>query len=370
MTSANELLLSYSIEHSVHLAQYSNYVVARILKTLNKSDQNLFAALVEALDRMDSDSFTVERLESLLGSVRAINAMAYAQLGAELTQELRDFVEYEAAFQRQVMLSVLPVQVNVAAVSVEQVYSAAMSRPFQGRLLRGWLDDLPKDRAAKIRQTVAQGFVESRTTAQIVRELRGTRAKGYADGLLNRSRRDVETVVRTAVGHFAGTVQDRHMAENADIIKSVQWRSTIDLRTSPICRVRDGLQYSADDRHKPIGHSLPWLGGPGRAHFSCRSTQTPVLKSLRELGIDIDGTLDASSTRASLDGQIPAETTYAQWLEKQSYSRQVEVLGETRAKLLRDGNLSLQDMYSTKGVYLDLSALKARNAEAFRSAGL
>lgn len=369
MASVNDLLVDEAIRHQVDLAKHSNQTVKRMMAVLNRSDDRLYAELSAALERMDAQSFTVERLESLLGSVRAINSQAYAEVGQELRQELRDFVEYEAAYQRQALVAIVPVQVHVASVSAEVVYAAALSRPFQGVVLQGALADLEAGKAKLIRRAIAQGFTEGKTTDAIIREIRGTQAKGYADGLAEITRRDAEAVTRTALGHMAGFVQDRFADANADIIKAVQWSATLDLRTSEICRIRDKKLYEPVS-HKPIKHSMPWLGGPGRAHWRCRSAQVYVLKSLKELGIDIDGTLDASSTRASMDGQVPADLSYGDWLKKQSATRQDEVLGPTRAKLMRDGKLPMEAMYSQKGQFLDLKTLRERDALAFKRAGL
>ena len=369
MASVNDLLSDLATIHSVALQHFSNGVVQRIIKRLNASDARLFAELASALERMDPASFTVERLESLLGSVRAMNSTAYEQVGRELTDELRSFAVYEVSYQAQALASVLPVSVHVATVTAETVFAAAMARPFQGVLLKGILGDMEASRAKKIRQTIAQGFTESRTTAQIIRDLRGTRAKGYADGLMQAPRRDVETITRTALGHMAGFVQDRTTEANASLIKAVRWSSHLDLRTTPICRVRDGKLYTPDG-HKPIGHSLPWGAGPSRAHFSCRSAQIYVLKSHAELGIDAPEVVMKDGTRASLDGQVNKDLTYGDWLAKQSAARQVEVLGPTRAALMRDGKLSMDAMYSTKGIYKTLAELRQSDAGAFRRAGL
>ena len=369
MISVNTLLAEEAIRHAVDLQQYSNQVVQKIMAVLNRSDARLFAELTDALARIDPASFTVERLESMLYSVRSVNREAYLLASKDLTDELRSFVEYETAYQRSALVSLLPVQVSVAAVSAEVVYTAALARPFQGVLLRAVLDDLEAGKAKKIRQTIAQGFTESKTTDQIIRELRGTKAKGFEDGLLAGSRRDIEAVTRTALGHMAGFTQDRFVEANVDLVKAVVWSATLDLRTSEICRIRDKKPYTPDT-HKPIGHSLPWLSGPSRSHWNCRSHQTTVLKSFAELGIDLPEIVVKGKTRASMDGQVPADTTYADWLKNQSAARQIEVLGPTRAKLMRDGNLPLESMYSQKGVYKTLEQIRASDAAAFKRAGL
>jgi hypothetical protein len=370
--SANDDLVDRAIAHQVELSKYSNGVVRRLIAILNRADSRMAAELSGVLETIgDVSTFRVERLESMLASVRALNAQAYSQIEQELRTELREFTEYEANWQQMTLREAIPpgVSVSFAGVSVEQVYAAALARPFQGVLLKGALDDLSEQSAKLVRQTISAGIVEGRTTQQIIRDLRGTRAKGYADGLLQRSRRDVEAIVRTAISHTAGVVQDNVMQANTDLLQAVQWSSTIDLRTSEICRIRDGKLYTPDT-HKPIGHSLPWGGGPGRAHWRCRSAQVPVLRSWRAMGIDMDGSANLDGTRASLDGQLPQDITYAQWIEKQSAARQDEVLGPSRGKLLREGKLPMEALYSQSGQFLTLQQLHERHAGAFRKAGV
>ena len=314
----------------------------------------------------------MERLESLLRSVRALNRQAYEAIQRELTPELMDLVSYEAQYQAQLLRTVLPAQVvvrvGVATVVPEQVYAAALARPLQGVLLRSALDGLEEGRARLIRQTLARGYVEGRTIAEMVRELRGTRSNGYADGLFERGRRDVETIVRTAISHYAGFTRDRFYAANSDIIVAQVWLSTMDSRTSEPCILRDSRKYTVEANPKPIGHAYPWGQGPGRYHWNCRSVSTPITKSLRELGVDAED-MDAG-TRASLDGQIPAATTYSDWLSRQSASRQDQILGPTRGKLMRDGGLTVERFATDKGRWLSLDELRERDAAAFARAGL
>lgn len=368
MATANERLLEEAIRHAVDLSQYSNHAVTRMIAVLNRSDRRLFAELIEALERLDPASFTVQRLQDMLASVMELNAAAFSAVQRELTQELRDFMVYAVGYERAMLVSVLPVQVPVAAVAVETVYAAALARPFQGVLLREALNDVGALRAKTIRRVLAQGFVEGRTIDEMVRQLRGTRAKNYADGLLQRSRRDIEAITRTAVSHMAGFARDRSMEANRDLIASEVWLSTLDLSTSQGCIIRDQLEYEPVT-HKPIGHNVPWLAGPGRLHWNCRSTSYPRTKSWKELtGVDMPEF--TPSSRASMDGQVASKMDYQTWLSKQSAARQDEVLGPTRGKLLREGGLGVKDLYNHKGRFLSLAELRERDAKAFQSAGL
>jgi len=374
MSSVNEQLRDADIGHQVDLQQYANGVVQRMLALLNRVDSDLFAQLMAALERLPAESFTVERLQQLLASVRALNAQAYAALYGELQDELQALAVYEAGYQFSLFKSAIPVeaqvvlQIDIATVSAEQVYAAAMSRPFRGRLLSEWASSIANDRMARIRDAVRIGYVENQGISEIVKRVRGTRAKGYSDGIIEIDRRHAEAVVRTAISHTAAFTRNRFLDVNRDLIKAVVWTSTLDSRTSEGCRIRDGLQYTPGE-HKPIGHTVPWLSGPGQLHWNCRSTSLPVTKSWAELGGADIGEFNPA-TRASMDGQVPAETTFAEWIKKQSAARQDEILGPTRGKLMRDGKLTLDRFYNERGRYLTLAQLRERNAAAFAAAGL
>jgi SPP1 gp7 family putative phage head morphogenesis protein len=368
--TVNEALQDAETSHQVDLQRYSNGVVRRMSALLARTDSDLFAQLTLALNNLPPGSFTVERLDAMLGSVRQLNLQAYLQLERELTAELREFAAYESGFQLRLFEAIIPAQIQVhvaiAPVAAEQVFAAAYAQPFRGRLLREWASSLGADKAQRIRDTLRIGFVEQQTIQQMVQRVRGTRAKGYSDGIIEVDRRNAEAVVRTAISHTAAVAREQFYKTN-DLVKAVQWVSTLDSRTSEICRIRDGLQYTPET-HKPIGHQVPWLAGPGRAHWQCRSSSVPITKSWKELGVDIEEF--SPSTRASMDGQVPADQTFGLWLKKQSAARQDDILGSTRGKLMRDGGLELDRFYNERGRYLSLQEMAERDAAAFKSAGL
>jgi hypothetical protein len=178
--TVNELLADAAIHHAVDLAQYSTGVVRRIIALLNRTDADLFAQLTAALGQMDAESFTVERLEAILQSVRSLNAQAYQRVEMALTAELRSFVEIEWPYQQNLFPSVGITMQLGTTVSAAQVYSAAMSRPFQGRLLSEWSKSIEVDRMVRIRDAIRIGFVEGQTNDEIVKRIRGTKARGYS----------------------------------------------------------------------------------------------------------------------------------------------------------------------------------------------
>ncbi|MER3667955.1 hypothetical protein J8791_13225 [Klebsiella pneumoniae] len=370
MATANDKLQDESIAHAIWIARYSTSVANRMIKILNDSDAELTARLLVAIDNLDAESFTVSRLESLLVSVRTLNRDVVQSMSESLAGELQELAQHEAGYQMSLFQFAIPDDVlalhPLVGISPDAVYAAAMAKPFQGRLLSEWADNLEADRMARISNTVRQGFLLGDTHEQIARKVRGHANRGYQDGALQMSRANAGSIAKTAVGHLAATARKSFADANDDILKGKQWLSTLDNKTSKDCRIRDRLKYTLDN--KPIGHKVPYLQGPGKIHFCCRSTETYILKSSEELGIKVGEIKDSS--RASMDGQIPADTNYQDWFSRQSFTRQAEIIGETRARLIRDGGMSPDEFYNDKGEWLTLDQLRERDDQAFRDAGL
>jgi SPP1 gp7 family putative phage head morphogenesis protein len=355
MASVNESLQTAAIDHSHDLIRYQNQVVYKVIALLNRTDKDLFEKLESALLRLPPGAFTVDRLESLLSSVREINAAAYQKIRLELQAELADLVGYELGYQQQLFQNQLPVTLQVATVPVAQVVSATVSRPFQGRILSEWMAGLEADKAAKIRDAVRIGYVEGQPIADIVRRIKGTKARQYQDGIIEITRRNAETVVRTAISHTANHTRQKFAEANSDLVKGVKWVSTLDARTSEICQARDGEVFPINSGPRPP------------AHPNCRSTTSYVLKSFRELGVDLPEF--SESTRASLDGQVPAKLTYGEWLKSKPAAFQDEVLGKSKGKLFRSG-MQIDRFVNRAGDVLTLDELRKKDAAMFAKAGI
>jgi hypothetical protein len=71
-----------------------------------------------------------------------------------------------------------------------------------------------------------------------------------------------------------------------------------------------------------------------------------------------------------MDGQVPADVSYGDWLKKQSAARQDDIVGPTRGALMRRGGLQMDRFYNDKGRFLSLDELRKRDASAFTAAGL
>lgn len=353
--TVNGDLLDLAVRHQVNLQRYSNATVYKIIALLNRTDADLVAK-IKALDPTEvTGAWSAKRLDKLLDAIRVINRDAYNQVTKALTDELKGLAVYEGAFQLKALGSSLPVAVDIVSPSAEQLWSAVNSRPFQGRVLKDWGKDLEASAFAKVRDATRQGYVEGETTPQIIRRIMGTRARKYADGILQINRRSAEAVVRTAINHTANAARQKFYDANEDLIGSWRFVATLDARTTIGCASLDGQTFKLGKGPMPP------------RHYNCRSTTVPVTKSWKELGFDIEDL--PAGTRASMNGQVPASQTYQDWLKRQPKEVQDEVLGPTRAALFRDGSVTLE-RFEDNGRKLTLDQLRQTEAEAFAKAGL
>jgi len=257
--------------------------------------------------------------------IEAINVML-AKPAKDITKlvnsQVKELAGYEAVFELKSLNDL--VHAEFAVPSERQITSAVFSQPlqvsgpYQGQLLESFIEDLGERAILRLDSAIRLGYAQGKTTPEIVRAL---------DGAIDLNRRDITSVVRTSLAHTANEARQAVWTNNADIIKAVQWVSTLDDRTTQECASLDGTEWPIDSGPRPP------------AHINCRSTIVPVLDD-RFAGLE----KGATRTAKGEDGieSIPAKQTYYSWLKTQPAEFQNEAIGPTRGKLLRDGGLSAQ----------------------------
>jgi SPP1 gp7 family putative phage head morphogenesis protein len=168
-----------------------------------------------------------------------------------------------------------------------------------------------------------------------------TRLRSIGDDM---GRLRAHDMVRNAFTRSASSVASEWGRRNADVLGGLQWAATLDTRTCPLCGGLDGRRWPAG-----AAHPVP------PAHNRCRCVLVPWLKSWRELGIDADD-IDAG-TRASMNGQVPRNLTWDQWLRSQPESVQREALGPGRWTWWVSQGRPPAGVFSVRGRVLTLEEL-------------
>jgi hypothetical protein len=394
----NEVYRDTVLRHQIDLRRYTSGVNKRIAKLLELADRDLAEKLRIRLARFEGTAidFTGERWKALLDDIREVRAAALGDYKTMVRNELGDLSVHEGKANVDMLNhSVGIIDIEFASVSAAQLRAIATTRPFQGRLLKDWFSNLEQADRHRLTQAVQLGMVQGEPIDDIVSRVVGTRANGYADGILAITRRDAQAIVRTAVNHISNAARDDVLEENSDVIQAKIWSSTLDGRTTPICQANDGKGTPVGDNELPP--DIEPLTPPGitpPAHFNCRSTMIAYIDGVglvgkrpsvsdtrtrnsreadfaaeaRETGVPIQDIRDAWAEENV--GRVPAATNYNDWLGTQSAKFQDEVLGPTRGKLFRDGGLKLDQFVDRSGNELTLDQLRQRSAGAFEAAGL
>lgn len=395
------------IAHQIYLQRFAGGLRNRLLEVLNKSDDPLAKKLSEELQAFEGltpqeTAEKFQKLESLVNSITGVRDDAWQQVQKDFLDEIKALSEHEYDFTTSVIRAVLPDSVEVLAVPVERIAAAVGSRPFEGRLLKDWADDLKAADLTRLKDSITQGVIEGRTVDEMVRIVRGTKAADYADGILQISRRNAESVIRTSVNHVSNVARDDVFAANSDIIAGVKWVSTLDGRTSAICRGRDGHVAPTPGREDELPEGYPRLNPSSArppAHWGCRSTVVAVFdlatiseqlgerpyvrdsrtRQQREIDFRAAAKADVGEAewkrlgeegrkpliKAKRDawaaaniGRVPSGTTYDEWLRKQPDWFQDDVLGKWKADLFRQG-MRLDRFVDQAGKEMTLDQLKA-----------
>lgn len=355
--TTNEILVDLFTERAVDLLRLESGTRNKVFKLLGELERDI----VVALARVDPTGTTrqryqARRLAKLLKAVRSTVQGSYRNVHTLLARELREVADIEATWTGRALNAATRVDFVDAGVSRTMLSSIVSDVLVQGAPTKEWWGRQAAGLADRFADEMRRGVALGEPNGKLIQRVRGTET---ARGLMDVSRSSAERLVRSSVQTVANAARDAVYDENQDLISAVQWASTLDLRTTTWCVVRDGLLYTPKE-HKPIDHGVPWLEGPGRLHWQCRSTSVPVLKTWRELGIDEDEVPE--TTRASMDGQVPAGQSFEDWLGKQSKERQDTVLGAGKADLWRKGKITFRDLLDQNGRPLTTEELRAKSA--------
>ena len=230
-----------------------------------------------------------------------------------------------------------PTQINVVTLSDDlfaavegapQTYSltaakgATITLP-NGQVVQKAFRGIAADQAERFAQVVRNGLLTGEPTPAIAKRLIGNLQLGEAASVKQLAQKggeltqatdnQVMTLVRTSVNQVANAASQQVYEANQDITKKYRYVATLDSRTSSICRALDGREFEYGKGPTPP------------QHFNCRSTTVPVI-DYKELGFDPP----PPGKRASMDGPVPADLSYGQWLSKQDAATKAEVLGKEK----------------------------------------
>jgi hypothetical protein len=354
--SSNETLVDLYVERAIDLLRLEAGTRNKVLAILNDLEGELVAALAKNDPTgVGSISAQRKRLTKLLDAVRGAIRASYRDASALMTKEIREIVDQEHVWTASAINTSIDIDFVTGGLTRKGLENLASDVLIQGAASSDWWSRQAQGLQNKFADEMRRGVALGESNADLIARVRG---KAGQSGIMDVSRNSAERLVRASVQAAANTGREAMYEDNSDIIASLQWHATLDTRTSIWCLTRDGHHYSNDAEHKSKDGGPAWLEGPGKLHWGCRSTSVPVLKSWRDLGIDMDEI--PQTTRASMDGQVPASMNFEAWLKKQSAARQDTSLGATAADLWRRGKINFRDLLDQSGRPLTTEQLREK----------
>lgn len=352
------------VTQALQLSRFEADVARRVRRLLKQVEADVLAQLMRRNPVAPRrPTFREKRLIALQRQIERTLRQGYRRVQTAVNADLREVAVLEAEFTPAMINRVVGAQ----ALSVE--ITPALARSLVGDLLiqgapsREWWAGQSQTTARRFMQQTRLGMAQGEGIDDIARRIRGTQASGFTDGVMSVGRREAQALVRTSVQTISNDVRQATFQANGDVIRGVQWVSTLDDRTSTICQSLAGALFGLDGNPLP---ESPFQGPqpPIPAHWNCRSVLISVMRPLNEIA-DISARKARQlerdippRTRASMDGQVAADLTFSDFLKTKSVGFQNNMLGKTRAELWRDGRLPLHKLIDQQARPMNLEQLR------------
>lgn len=391
LSDAQRAIVAALAQHTSYTHRASTEVVNRLWLELDRIGLALakeLLPLLEALSPGEREAFLAGRyptdaLKAIRDEIEQAGKAINTAIRTEWATSSLALAGYEIAYITQVMNKAVDGLPKTKVSTAKAVKDAAAKPVFGGQLLDNLLTDISVQARARIYAGIRQGIGEGQTNAGIIRALRGTDKLRYQDGLIHRSKLDVERVVRTARSHISSIAYENTYKTLG--VKYLVVSATLDGRTSKYCAAMDGTRYEIDTDYprppyhyscrtqlvpsldgdivgnRPFVRSLKVRGGYRIGEDGERTPRAPSFRSIGKM-------TKAQRERAGLKvGQVNASTNYSKWFANQDAAYQREWLGPKRYQLYKQGGYDLSRFVDPRGREYTLNELRQRDAETFKA---
>ncbi len=375
--SASDTAVDWANRHAINMSR----IEAGQVENVNALLVDLEAKLASILIKSDLKPGQAAKLETIHGAAATAIGKTYGSIAGQMEMALQDTAAMEAKAAGQLLNSQIGVDVFGPVLTEKQWSAVANKTLIFGHSSGDWWASQDQALRFKFAGAMQEGYSLGESVDDLIRRVRGTKANGYSDGIMATSRREAEALVRSSIQTISNQARLAGYEENKDLYKGIQWHATLDGRTTTICMALNKLEWRLPD-YKPIGHTKDFPGPT--AHWNCRSTQIGILRSWEELsgkkiqaldGQTLQDKLQAklakkgmapeqaakamANAQASMDGQVPAELNYEDWLAGKSDEYASKVLGPGRFALWKSGKLQLRHLTDQKNRPLTIAQLEA-----------
>jgi len=350
--SRSDRLQDLLIGHQIGLLRLADGTTRAVVTRMNQQEDEFLSKVLVALGvigAINASNYIQQqpKIEKALKEISLERSQSWQEAKNLITKEMIALALWEATWQQNAVRTVLTESPATLApfqtLPFTELSARTLTRrvPIQGQPLGEWIKVLEANDIAQVQQTIRLGLQESSPVAEIVDSIRGTAASQFSDGISERLRKKVDAVIKTATVEVSQAVREKVWQKNRKRISGLVWSAILDSRTSSICRGLDGRVAPLFGEEDTLPPGLPRLEPPDKrppAHFRCRSIVAAIV-----------------------DDTLPRETSYGDWLLRQSSEVQKDVLGPLRFNMLKSGKLDFNSLFDgPTGKPLTLAELKER----------
>lgn len=365
MSAQEKKFIKEYLKRMVALNRTIEGVTSKTYSELNKLHKEIIAEIKGEFGGINSK--TLKELTKLLQN--QIHEYHVTELKPSLDETFSSIISKELVWTAGNLEIFTGTEANI--LNSPAVANKALKKTYQGHTFDFWFNAAEKTTTTKLQNILRQSYVSGVTTQEAVQQV---------ESVLNRSGNDIKTLTRSYLQHASVEAREQTYAANADVIEGYYWIATLDHRTTAnICGIRDGKLY--DSNHQPIGHSLPWGGGPGRIHFNCRSSSMVKLVGMPDVrdyitraaigagenyergdNVNRNGKVRKPNKKERENGifeinQVQSKTTFETYLKGQKIDFIADVLGNKKlAQDFKQGKISLMEIALT-GSAADINTL-------------
>lgn len=312
----------------------------------------LVTAYDDALSGVTDELKAIDAIVKEGGIVSELRRTRLRAVAADLTRRIRDLNRLLNVSLGERLAEAAQAEQAFLTGPFSRTIGLSMSAPPEGSVILAinaplggsrWTDRLAVDlmeATQGIQGAIGSGFASGASMPEIARAI------GKATGLTEHYRGRLIAIARTEVQRVANDVAMATYMENDDVVGAVQWLATLDTRTCLVCAPLHNTVYPLVngravglDRRPPI-------------HPRDRCFMAPIIKSYADIGVPVKG------SPKGYDGKPALDTTFEDWLKRQSEDRQIDFLGEARHKLWITGKVGLEG-FSDAGRVLRIGELMA-----------
>ncbi len=387
----NDTVLDALVRHQVFLRRRAGGIRDQAVAILNATESKLREIILARKGGIGPTltNRNLARADALIRDLLEVRVSAWDEVRPGWRRELRQIVTSEAAFLNAAYQTSSPVVLELVAPAIARI---ATKTTYDGKTTTQWLRNMQRNDLSLVNTSVRISIDRAESPKDTAIRMLGRRAVGGRDGTLQATRNHVASLAQTGVTAMSNQTKKAFARANDEIMVGEQFIAVLDGHTTPICR-------SLDTQIFPVGE-----GPTPPLHINCRSLRQPLIDGevvgnrtatpLFEKRVLRDFTdehnLPRVTKRADLPrgfkGQYdkfkqqrafevigpnePVTVSYGDWLRRQPAQFQNDVLGVSKGKLFRDGNLSLDRFVDRSGRELSLFEIAERDRASFVAAGL